>query len=398
MSFGSQGYPSNLTFYVGCDNEREECGGQTICLRRGNQNLVVQGPSVIPLEYSGTWGKDPAIDEAIKDGLYGRIEKIQTLLSTIPFGSKNWAYFITKKDGTYSLVYRERKLYQVTTPPWAPLVDEREILVTKMISPEEHQGIWDGKEVDLFMGWNEKYRRMLDRIMRAHNLLRGLDLTFEVLGHVTNSDGEIVGIMTEPAYGRYVEYSDRTDVYEAIAKIQSRSLWYSFDHTTIMVSKGKIRIESLMSVHPIPLEQERLADKLHSEYLDYMFDVLSVQKNFFTPFRYHQQIAKPLPGIPSPSAPMDDFVAKLMRCTLSCNGLNPEIQEDSKSDKSRDRAVRMHRRFLGSGGKNLDRPYQVVRYDPIGSLLSTRRTKRFLLSAASSDTTESDIGDSSLLP
>lgn len=200
MSFGSQ--PSNLTFYVGCDNEREECGGQTICLRRGNQNLVVQGPSVIPPEYSGTWGKDPAIDEAIKDGLYGRIEKIQTLVSTMPFGSKNWAYFITKRDGTYSLVYRERKLYQVTTPPWAPLVDEREILVTKMISPEENQGIWDGKEVDLFMGWNEKYRRMLDRIMRAHNLLRGLDLTFEVLGHVTNSDGEIIGIMTEPAYGR----------------------------------------------------------------------------------------------------------------------------------------------------------------------------------------------------
>ena len=204
--------------------------------------------------------------------------------------------------------------------------------------------------------------------------------------------------MTEPAYGRYVEYGDRTDVYEAIAKIQSRSLWYSFDHTTIMVSKGKIRIESLMSVHPIPLEQERLSDKLHSEYLDYMFDVLSIHRNPFTPYRYHQQIAKPLPGIPSPAAPLDDFVAKLMRCTLSCNGLNPEIQEDSKSEKSRDRAVRMHRRFLGPGGRNIDRPYQVVRYDPIGSLLSTRRTKRFLLSSASSDTTESDIGDSSFLP
>lgn len=230
---------------------------------------------------------------------------------------------------------------------------------------------------------------------QAHKLLRGLDITFEVLGHITNSDGEIIGIMTEPAYGRFVEYSDRTDVYDAIAKIQSRSLWYSFDHSTVMVSKGQIRILSLMSVHPILPDQERLADQLHSEYLDYMFnDILSTQRNYAVSIRYYQQTAKPLPAIPSPGQPMDDLIAKLVKFKFLSYNPN-DIQEDSKSEKLRDRADRMHRRFLGSdGGRNTDRPYQVGRYDPIGSLFYARRTKRLILSAASSDTTESDSGDS----
>lgn len=44
----------------------------------------------------------------------------------------------------------------------------------------------------------------IDRLT-GHRLMRGLDLTYEVLGHVTR-DEQVIGLMLEPAYGRRIEF------------------------------------------------------------------------------------------------------------------------------------------------------------------------------------------------
>jgi hypothetical protein len=52
---------------------------------------------------------------------------------------------------------------------------------------------------------------MIDKVTRGYRILEGLDLTYEFRAHVVR-DGQIVGMLTEPAEGRPVEFRDRAKV------------------------------------------------------------------------------------------------------------------------------------------------------------------------------------------
>jgi hypothetical protein len=49
----------------------------------------------------------------------------------------------------------------------------------------------------------------VERKTRGYRLFAGLDLTYELLAHVVR-DGQVIGMLIEPAIGRPVEFRDRT--------------------------------------------------------------------------------------------------------------------------------------------------------------------------------------------
>jgi len=296
---------SGVTLYVGSDNERDS---RLFCFEKGCQHrLVIQSKSFIPPGYS-ILAKNTIADREVLSNFYDDLEKIETLLLSLEFRT-NWAYLVTKSDGNFRLIYRERILPQILCPTWAPLVDEKEIIYTKWITAEDREGIWNGREVDVLLGWNERWRRVVEKEMNGHRLMRGLDLTYEVLGHVTR-DEQVTGLMLEPAYGRRIEFQDRADVYAAITKVQRRGLIYSVDSSSIMISSGKVRLLGLSSVREaatVPTNQD-LADMetYHWQALDIIFDELKQHPNPFAPPRAFIQLIEPFFGVPFPERPLTD--------------------------------------------------------------------------------------------
>ncbi|EIN05280.1 hypothetical protein PUNSTDRAFT_34696, partial [Punctularia strigosozonata HHB-11173 SS5] len=126
---------------------------------------------------------------------------------------------------------------------WAPLVDEREICVTRWMDFHRRRGLWKGREVDVLMdGCDEEGARAVGEVTDAYWRMRGTGCTFEVLGHVTRH-GRVVGLMTERIQGRPPRYEDRQKVYAAVAKLQRHGLLHTqLDHDTIVISpSGHVR-------------------------------------------------------------------------------------------------------------------------------------------------------------
>jgi hypothetical protein len=44
------------------------------------------------------------------------------MLKHFVFGEEDWAYLVTRKDGSYRLHYRKKPIQPISTPAWAPLV------------------------------------------------------------------------------------------------------------------------------------------------------------------------------------------------------------------------------------------------------------------------------------
>ncbi|TFK36585.1 hypothetical protein BDQ12DRAFT_609610, partial [Crucibulum laeve] len=127
---------------------------------------------------------------------------------------------------------------------WAASIDESEIEITTWITCEERQGRWNNQDVDLYIAWNNETSsyKWANGQMRGYRFLQGLDLCYEILGHVIFK-GRIIGIMTEPSNGRLVEKQDRTLVYTAISRLEERRLYDSPRPENIMISRdGKIRL------------------------------------------------------------------------------------------------------------------------------------------------------------
>jgi len=145
--------------------------------------------------------------------------------------------------------------------------------------------------------------------MKAHRAMLGLDLTFEVLGHIVR-DNRVVGIVTEPSYGRMVEYDDRMLLYDAIAKLQQRNLLYRcICPSNIMISGGKVRLLGLSCIVSYPQHEtsqlENDAEHSHWRGLETLFAELALGPNFMIPLRSRtSQAIKIIPSIPSPDRPL----------------------------------------------------------------------------------------------
>ncbi|KAG5641710.1 hypothetical protein DXG03_004397 [Asterophora parasitica] len=121
---------------------------------------------------------------------------------------------------------------------------------------------------------------MIQREIAGHIALQGLDLTYEVLGHVARSDGEIIGLMTESELaGRPVQYRDRAKVYEALARVERRGLVFcgAQNYSNIhILDSGKVRLTNLASIwcFPNPTTREEQGARHHWDVMESVFVAL----------------------------------------------------------------------------------------------------------------------------
>lgn len=65
--------------------------------------------------------------------------------------------------------------------------------------------------IDIHTGWDDFVLEVIERETGARKALRGLDLSFKVLGHLMR-DGHNIGLVMEASRGRLVEFRDRSKV------------------------------------------------------------------------------------------------------------------------------------------------------------------------------------------
>lgn len=147
--------------------------------------------------------------------------------------------------------------------------------------------------------------------MRAYRVLEGMDLTYEVYGHLLRSDGTVIGLVTEAAKGRMIKLSDRLLIYSTISTIQGRGCLYRGCGTNrFMISpEGKVRLLEVFSLVRYPREQVRKLEKdaelWHWAELAELFEEFKTHGRYgdcrlppdrFTTSPKNLQLIAPLPG------------------------------------------------------------------------------------------------------
>ncbi|KAF7369809.1 hypothetical protein MVEN_00313500 [Mycena venus] len=241
--------------------------------------------------------------------LQNGLEIIQTLLPTIRFGQTNWAHLVGH-DNNYRIIHKHQCLPVVTEIPWCPLVNEGDIEITGFVYASDRHGIWNGMEVDVFMAWDVSYTNYLQQVMAAYRLLmeRNVEhLAYRAIGHVVrNGTSEICGLITEPAYGRIFEYSDKSAVYKAIAQIERAGLLFTGIHTSnIMITDdGQVRLLSLcalMRQSDDPVKRAEDVENFHWKPLEEIFKDLKLHPNPIPPPRQQKRQLLSLPEFPAPA-------------------------------------------------------------------------------------------------
>ncbi|KAF8900426.1 hypothetical protein CPB84DRAFT_1847226 [Gymnopilus junonius] len=221
---------------------------------------------------------DPCYDYLVQVKIGERhahfLEIVETLLPTIEFGKSNWAYLLPAPTGGYHILHKEKTFPRITCPTWAPLIYLDEIEFTVWGTLADRRGIWQGKEVDVWYGWNKVERWTVNRAMYGYRAVQGLDVTFEVYGHLVGRDGSIMGLVSEAARGRIAEPSDRILIYQAIARMQRRGIIYKGCLTNrFIIFGGKVRLTELNCITVIQdrdlLEKE--AELWHWKELEQLF-------------------------------------------------------------------------------------------------------------------------------
>lgn len=301
MGSMSSPIPSNVVAWVGGLNSMTR--SYTLC--KNGQIIVIQAP---PLAEPGADLWSPSLEVVLKleQQYFFGLEHIQTLLSSIEFGKTNWAYMLPHPKGGYHIVQKQKSLYKVRTPTWAPLIEEKEMTYVKWFLVDVRIGYWKGRGVDVILGYEDNYLRRVDSAMMGYRLLEGLDLTYDVLAHVVQSDGAVIGMVTEPEVGRLVQFRDRALVYDAISRLQQNHLIYNGIHySKIHILDGKVRLSNLASISYVddPVELERTAEIRHWTALEEMFRLLRPDDEVprLAPERTIKQLTLQLiPDYPSP--------------------------------------------------------------------------------------------------
>jgi hypothetical protein len=290
--------PRHATVMVGGGNSHT---GRYYVLLKDEQLLVVQATPCYEHFFLSTIFDEATWEYLSREHEYG-IEIIQSLLNVVEFGRSNWSYLVNY-GGTYRLIYKDVPVRHLSCPTWATLVDEGDVQITQWVSGEQRHGLWRGREVDLLVAWGEEYALSIENNTRGHRLLLGLDLTFEVLGHILR-DGRVVGLMTEPAYGRLMDFRDRSLVYEAIAKLQKHGILYKECHhaPNIMISDGKVRFLQTVHMRRLPpVELAKEAEYWHWKTLEDSFNEIGDRPNIYaaTCHRHVPPRVKIIPQLPS---------------------------------------------------------------------------------------------------
>jgi hypothetical protein len=306
--------PHHLTASVG-----SECTshGRYYLLWRDSQTIMIQASPPVytapPRDHL-----DPDYFAEHDRQLDSGLEIIQSLLDTVKFGLTNWAYLVRQGENNYRLVYRHRPVHRISCRLWASLVEEFELEITQWISFHRRHALWKGKEVDVCISWNDSRAQYIEEETNGRRLMIGLDLTFELLGHIIR-DGEVVGIMLDPAYGRPLRHDDRAIMYEAVARIQNRGLFFPMiNNTNVLVSQGQIRFMGVAGVTRIGSEGSGVssvedAQAQHWRMLDTLFDTLDTTCYICQENRSLGQHAIIIPRLPSPDRPFPSAFDVIMQ-------------------------------------------------------------------------------------
>ncbi|EIN05156.1 hypothetical protein PUNSTDRAFT_47000 [Punctularia strigosozonata HHB-11173 SS5] len=233
------------------------------------------------------------------------------MLDSIDF-TRTGAYLL-RENGYWRLEYCDLITRRSSCPIFAPLVDEDEIEITGWDGryPEIRKGLWEGREVKLWMACTDLGIKNLETITRAYHALRGLNVTANVLGHVVRGK-HVVGIMTDVLRGRVPTYYDRSAVFEVLAKVQQAGLIYrQVGDGGFIIEEDGVKLPWMTTFLFVedPVERASLAQRWHWDLGQGFFERLKFSSAFD-----EDEIAPPvidIPRMPSPQRPIRVYVAYL---------------------------------------------------------------------------------------
>jgi hypothetical protein len=90
----------------------------------------------------------------------------------------------------------------------------------------------------------------LDRAMKSYRRIQGMNLSYDMLGHVLDEDGNIVGIMTEAMIGNWVTYRDYDIVMKAFEELIEIGYILDSPHlgSMLITDKGEVRFTEMHNV------------------------------------------------------------------------------------------------------------------------------------------------------
>ncbi|PFH48849.1 hypothetical protein AMATHDRAFT_5430 [Amanita thiersii Skay4041] len=277
--------------------------GYTVCLWKNGKFLTIQLP---------TPSTDP--DSDVVEYFNKEYLAIQEHLSDIVLGKTNWAYFLINKDGKRTLAYRQRPMYKIKYPPYAPLIHEDEIQYIRPVRGYLREGLWKGRHVDVWVGWNDHSLRQLERQMRSYDLLRSLDVTYGVLGHIIDSQGNIIGMVTEPAYSRPFQATDLLAIDDAMARMRKLGIYYTLNECNVVMSlDGKVRFTHVWSVRPLKSGEEEFERLYQQKLMQQWYLHYHNRLNYARSQRYEKVCPLALVGLPSLAKSPSLFTAVFTR-------------------------------------------------------------------------------------
>lgn len=114
----------------------------------------------------------------------------------------------------------------------------------------------------MYKVWTDRDLPFLNHAMKAYRRLEGMNLTYEILGHVVDGDGTIVGIMTEPMKGRPLELHDESLVFDSLKRLIDIGWILDFPWSMLVTDKGELRISAMHNVVELPKNAEERQKKI----------------------------------------------------------------------------------------------------------------------------------------
>ncbi|KAF8644033.1 hypothetical protein AX16_008749 [Volvariella volvacea WC 439] len=285
------------------------------------------------------------------------VRRIQSLIHTVDWKHTKWLYLDGDLSSFEEADRREyelfpcnplrRSLHRIKALPWASIIHEDELVVEKWISAAERVCRWRGQQVMALIGWSDITLQRVERAMEGYRMLAGrpdYPGLHEVLGHVVDDDGLIVGIVTElPASARSITYDDMPLVHSALGVLErDRILLRGVEGDNFCIVDGQLRINTPEYTKRY-LKSERkdfLANKKghHDFALDSMFKFLKRLKEHNSmkiPKHLRERALMMIPPIPDlskvisngfavPNRQMLEIIAPGYRCTVGSKSTFPE--------------------------------------------------------------------------
>lgn len=178
--------------------------------------------------------------------------------------------------------------------------------------------------------------------MRGRKAVQGMDISFEVLGHVVR-DNAIIGIMTEPVRGRRLRFYDRALVYDTVSRLLQRGIYLPhIPKQCIVMCDGKVRLLHFQhfeyfteSDRPKMAQREK---RLWNN-MDRLFAEVEVNPECLEPI-YMTQCYKILPNYGSPERPR--FITLRIKSEFlnqEFKTLRKQLDTKDKDRSSKDRSV-----------------------------------------------------------